>query len=72
MSSVSPQKVNISHTVSDVVINFYSFPNEWKPRIAKIQMKENIFFVIFTVYLIQKFLYFIGKHIRTYVFIKEQ
>ena len=59
------------------VINLYSFPIELKPRIAKIKIyetvkitkiifsfSEDITFVIFTVYLIEKSLYFIGKHIR--------
>ena len=59
------------------VINLYSFLIELKPRIANIQiyetvkitkmtstLSEDIIFVIFTVYLIEKSLYFIGKHIR--------
>ena len=59
------------------VINLYTFPIELKPRIAKIQIQEtvkitkmisllseDITFVIFTVYLIEKSLYFIRKHIR--------
>ena len=59
------------------VINLYSFPIEFKPKIGKFQiyetvkitkiissLSEDITFVIFTVYLIEKSLYFIGKHIR--------
>ena len=58
-------------------INLYSFPIELKPRIAKIQiyksvkitktissLSEDITFVIFIFYLLEKSLHFITKHIR--------
>ena len=50
------------------LINLYSFPIELKPRITKIQIYEtvsqDITFVSFTIYLIEKSLYFMAKHIR--------